>query len=77
MKLISALLAELFGNPQAGGETMQVNIVMVSPTLCKQISRFSTAGADETSIRFIPALPLEEALLQSRKYTEKGNFEHK
>ena len=76
MKLLTALLEELFGSEQAGGETMAMTIQMTSPTLCSGIHRFSTAGAQETSISFKPALPLDEALLHARKYTERGTFIH-
>lgn len=77
MRLFEALMEELFDAKQCGGETFQVSIMMVTPILCSCISRFSTAGADETSIAFIPPIPLPEALVHARNYTEKGHFEHR
>lgn len=76
MKLLEALLEQIFGKKQAGGTTMSVDIRMVSPTHCASIRRFSTAGGDETCIIFNPPLPLEEALLHARKYTMQGTFNH-
>ncbi len=77
MKLFKALLGNIFDEEQCGGKTMAVTIAMDSPTHCSRISRFSTCGADETKITFKPPLPLDEALLQSAKYTMKGHFTHK
>ncbi len=76
MELINALLREIFDKKQAGGVTMAVKIHMASYTLCSQIVLVSTCGLDETVIDFVPSLPLEEALLQARKYKEKGHFRH-
>lgn len=76
MKLVTALLENLFGAEQAGGHTMSVTVVMTSSALCSRISRCSTCGGDETSISFKPPLPLEEALLHAAKYKEKGGFTH-
>lgn len=74
MELITALLRQIFGKEQCGGETMAVNIHMPSTTHCSCIYRFSSCGGDATEIKFKPPLPLEEALLHARKYTEKGSF---
>lgn len=76
MKLIQALLENLFGKDQCGGVTMTVTTTMSSPTHCAFVHRYSTCGGDETCIKFIPPLPLAEALLHSAKYTRKGTFEH-
>lgn len=77
MNLLRALLDNIFGSEQCGGTTMSLCIFMNSPTLCDSIRRYSTCGADETSIKFAQPLPLEEALLHASKYTGKGSFEHK
>ena len=76
MELLEVLLKQLFGAEQAGGTTMAINIAMRSETSCVKIDRFSTCGGDETSVRFDPPLPLEEALLHARKYSDKGTFVH-
>ena len=76
MNLLKALLENLFGKEQCGGETMAVTISMVSPTHCSHISRVSTCGSDTTYIAFNPPIPVAEALLQAEKYTEKGHFTH-
>lgn len=76
MKLIEAILEEIFRGEQCGGKTMAVTIHMVSPTACSGVDRFSTCGADQTKINFNPPLPLEYALLQARNYEEKGTFSH-
>lgn len=77
MKLLRALLENIFGEAQCGGTTMSLRILMISPTLCSSVSRYSTCGGDETSIKFTPPIPLDEALLHASKYTDKGSFEHK
>jgi hypothetical protein len=77
MKLIKALLENLFGEDQCGGVTMSITVSLFSPTECSSVRRYSTCGGDETAVKFDPPLPLEEALLHSAKYTEKGVFVHK
>lgn len=76
MEFIKALLQQIFGKEQCGGITFAVVISLSSATHCSQIKRFSSCGGDETTIDFKPYLPLEEALLHARKYTEKGVFTH-
>jgi hypothetical protein len=76
MELIDVLLKQLFGNEQAGGQTVSVEISMNSPSHCTAIRRYSTCGGNKTEIKFAPPLPLEEALLQARKYNERGTFNH-
>jgi hypothetical protein len=77
VRLIQALLENIFDEEQCGGKTMSVTISMSSPTHCSSIRKYSTCGGDETRINFIPELPLSEALLHSAKYIRKGTFEHK
>ena len=77
MELLEILLKQLIGAEQCGGTTMAIEISMGSSSLCSAIKRFSTCGGDLTTIKFIPSLPLEHAILHARDYTEKGSFEHK
>jgi hypothetical protein len=76
MELIRALLNNLFGGTNAGGKTMAVVVHLESATHCSFVKRYSTCGGDETSVKFTPPLPLEEALLHAAKYTAKGSYEH-
>lgn len=76
MDLLQSLLRQLFGKEQCGGETMAVSISMVSPIHCSKIIKVSTCGGDVTGIAFDPPLPLEEALLHSRHYKNKGSYTH-
>lgn len=76
MKLLTALLKNIFGENQCGGVTMSMNITMDTPTHCSSISRYSTCGGDETRVTFEPAMELDMALLIAKKYTQKGTFKH-
>jgi hypothetical protein len=77
MKFLTALLEQIFGQEQAGGETMCVTFTMDSPTHCSFVRRYSTCGGDETEVKFEPPLPLDIALVYAQRYTEKGRFIHK
>ena len=74
MELLRVLLKQLFEGEQCGGTTIAVSISMVAEDTCSRITRVSTCGGDTTTIEFKPPLLLENALLEARTYTSKGNF---